>query len=298
MRGDTFRGRLVGALARTYEFEIPRTSTRNGIPRDHIVGRLIEALARTEPNEALLIRPREHPIYDGPAQPRCLSTTLQTGSQFIEAKGLAFRIGWMESQVGQYAMRIITTRDDPILVVASIQTLAACVRKMKCRLLDLTLKAASLAEFVEDLSSTKGARYARAIKNLDKYLRRTRDSALSIALYASEVLDSLKRQNDYRTVTVLAPDLIEDLTFLVPAAVKLALSASCNNLSGTRLIGLDLRAVSLMHVRFDGAIWSEATKWPVYLEDQIRMASREIEPGIFQVIGDGTAYLVAGPATF
>jgi hypothetical protein len=49
--------------------------------------------------------------------------------------------------------------------------------------------------------------------------------------------------------------------------------------------GVDLRSVALDGVSLEGIQWSARTRWPAEWMGQVKAASREVEPGIFQ-IGD------------
>lgn len=52
-------------------------------------------------------------------------------------------------------------------------------------------------------------------------------------------------------------------------------------------VGADLRSVDLAGARLEGIRWSESTRWPAGRMEEIRAASDEIEPGIFQITGWG-----------
>jgi len=53
-------------------------------------------------------------------------------------------------------------------------------------------------------------------------------------------------------------------------------------------VGADLRTAAEIDLADWGGIrWSPATRWPPGWEDRVRAISVEIEPGVFQVHGDG-----------
>jgi len=52
-------------------------------------------------------------------------------------------------------------------------------------------------------------------------------------------------------------------------------------------VGTDLRSATLDGARLEEILWSESTRWPAGWEEQVRAASVEIEPGIFQITSWG-----------
>ena len=53
--------------------------------------------------------------------------------------------------------------------------------------------------------------------------------------------------------------------------------------SGADLSGLNLTDMSVL----EGVVWTEETKWPSGVRDQVRLRSREIRVRVYQVCGGG-----------
>ncbi len=299
MHADTFTGRLIGALARADE-PGTKVTPRGGLRSDGMAGLLIAALARTELTYEPTAPVRRYALNKLVVSARDrLPVKVQIKLRAAEARYVAHEIKAINRSLNARIDRLLrrirnASADNPIVKVvalgATLLEIMAINRRMpyvERKLNSLIPRATSTAEFFAEIENAQSGQ----TKASSKALLRARDSAFGLARltrYLSSLIIEEKRLHS--TFSLQVEDALSRLT---PIAIRLALAVSHNDFSDSSLIGFDLRDFDLTRVKFADAIWSETTKWPVRLEEQMRRESREIGPGMFKVIGPPTTNVAA-----
>jgi hypothetical protein len=314
MRADSLVGRLVGALARDEEPWSARSEPAGGLRSDGPTGLLVGALARAGVASA------SHAMRDEPLQRKStaqvrdrLPVRAQISFKLAEARWLVFSISRVESTLQGDFIRLSSLTSDtyqslsaherPFLkgnrfkiydILHSAKVLARHAGYVERRLTALTDRAVPITEFLATLEAESEPSKVSAEILID-----ARDEALRIGHYTRDSI--LLVSSAYRVISGVNPELAVDLersiSRLTPIAIKLALTISRNDFSSSSLTGFDLRSFDLSRVKFTGAIWSDGTRWPVSLEEEIRRESREIAPEVYKVIGPAIPNILAGSAS-
>lgn len=297
MRADSFAGRLVGALARVDEYEdswIDSGSQDSKAPKN-----LVGALARTD-----LINPL--------TQDRRISEKLPDWMRDLLPNRLRARV-WAAETLGMNAtvvkFREVLNRDvgqlfsitdgvldhkdiasghfDSTFVSRVIRSLITHARDIDVNLPVLAAQATSLIQY-----SAGGAAYAKPSQtetDSTVALIDIRNNALGLGSDVAGHHSTVKRLYPLmRRIGHYFPEALDiALLRIVLRSISLALAASDGDFSEASLIGLDLSAFDLTEVKVIDAIWSEETRWPPGMENQIRRESLEIRPGIYKIIGPG-----------
>lgn len=126
-------------------------------------------------------------------------------------------------------------------------------------------------------------------RDLDSALARDLDSARALPLAIARARDlarALGREYDLASIRNLSGSLRNLIQSALGWADELVgmLYETEVNASGADLSALELADMSVLQ----GVVWTEETTWPAGVREQVRLRSREIRPGVYQVGGGGS----------